>query len=90
VRAKKKPTWQFLWWHASDYGKDRRIKERFYVANTIEQACDKMLKWIEGRRFDVAIDCEARAEHVRYNQKRHRDKFPDLLRLDHQIREYVN
>lgn len=62
---------------------------RVYVAPTIEQACDKMLNWIYGRDFDVIVDYEARAEHVRYNASRHEVKYPNLLEIDHPIREHV-
>lgn len=88
AKKEKKPTWQFLWWKAEEYPSDNP-GERVYTAPTIRQACTKMLRWIEGRNFEVVIDYEARANHVPYRANRHSEKYPDLSELDHEIRAFI-
>lgn len=88
LKTKRKPRWQFLWQYA-DVWPRKPPKERFYYAPTIEAACDKMLRWIESRNFEVAIDYEARAEHVPYSSKNHEAKYPNIGQINHEIKRYV-
>lgn len=94
VATKTKPAWQFLWIYEDDYFReshsDRRgWKERIYRAATLEEACDKMVRWIDSRLKNVYVDYEAKAEHVTYNPKRHEETFPNLTHLEHPIREHI-
>ncbi len=95
MQTKMKPAWQFLWIYEDDYhdgsqSQRRNWKGRVYRARSLEEACDKMVRWIESRRKDVYVDYEARAEHVRYNQKQHEKKYPNLNVIDHRISAFVN
>jgi hypothetical protein len=85
---KTRPAWEFMWTRLTDTGKEQ-WKSRTYRAKSIEEACDKMLKFIRGRDGDIFVDYEARAEHVRYRSDRHEEKFPNLSDVSHPISTYV-
>lgn len=81
--------WQFLWHY--DHEPTSEIRSKVFRAATLERACNKMVEFIESKQWGgiVHVDYEARAEHVQYREKRHREKFPSLAELEHPIREYV-
>lgn len=90
AKVTKAPVWEFLCQLDETYPHGDWMA-RYYKAPTIIQAATKMVKWLE-RQLDrdivYVVDEEARACHLPHTSK-HELYYPDLLKLDHPIREYI-
>lgn len=83
-----KPAWQFLWWKETEEPDGKTLHEKVY-RGSFRSACDKMLAFIRRQSFNVLIDHEARAEHVSYRAKEHKEKYPNIYQIDHPLEEYI-
>jgi len=88
------PRFSFLWIYTKDYEKARKEpkwKSRGYKVETIQEACQRMAKFLEGRdRDEVEIDYEAFAEHVPYNAREHKKTYPNLNSFDNPLQQYLH
>jgi len=92
-KKKDRKRWQFCWCDEDSPPKNGDAhdwKSRIYVADSFEEAMDKMLSFINSRPYNCLVDYECAALHVKYDPKKHDEHFLRIDRSGHGLAEYAD